>query len=71
MTADASLLIDSVEDVLRLPRALVAARSDGTATVEVWENGAAVSRDINIGLRGDVYVAVLDGLAEGDEVVGE
>jgi len=71
MTADASLLINSTKDVLRLPRALVAARSDGTATVEVWKNGRVVSRDIIIGLRGDVYIAVLDGLAEGDEVVGE
>ena len=71
MTADASLLIDRATDVLRLPRALVAARSDGTATVEAWENGRAVPRDITIGLRGDVYVAVLTGLAEGEEVVGE
>lgn len=71
MTADASLLIDSVQDVLRLPRALVAARSDGSATVEVWQNGTAVTRDITVGLRGDVYIAVLDGLAEDDEVVGE
>jgi hypothetical protein len=71
MTADASLVINSAEDVLRLPRALVAARSDGTATVSVWENGRVVSRDITVGLRGDVYIVVLDGLAEGDEVVGE
>ncbi|MCP4362366.1 MAG: HlyD family efflux transporter periplasmic adaptor subunit [Chloroflexi bacterium] len=71
MTADASLLIDSADDELRLPRALVAARSDGTATVEVWENGRSVPRDIAIGLRGDVYIVVLDGLHEGDEVVGE
>jgi multidrug efflux pump subunit AcrA (membrane-fusion protein) len=71
MTADASLLIERVEDVLRLPRALVASRSDGTATVEIWENGGIVPRDIQVGLRGDVYVAVLDGLEEGDELVSE
>ncbi len=71
MTADASLLIDSTADVLRLPRALVAARSDGTATVEVWQNGSSVPKDIQLGLRGDVFVAIVDGLAEGDEVVGE
>lgn len=71
MTADASLLIDRAEDVLRLPRALVAARADGTAAVEVWENGRSVPHDITTGLRGDVYIAVLDGLAEEDEVVGE
>jgi len=71
MTADASLLIDKADDVLRLPRALVAARSDGTATVDVWENGRSVPHDITLGLRSDVYIAVLDGLAEGDEVIGE
>jgi RND family efflux transporter MFP subunit len=71
MTADASLRIAGAGDVLRLPRALVAARSDGTATVEVWEDGRAVPREITTGLRGDVYLAVLAGLAEGEEVVGE
>ena len=71
MTADASLLIERADDVLRLPRALLVARSDGTASVKIWENGRSVSRDISIGLRGDVYIAVLDGLVEGDEVVGE
>lgn len=71
MTADASLLIDSATDTLRLPRALVAVRSDGMAVVDVWENGRIVSREISTGLRGDVYVAVLDGLREGAEVVGE
>ncbi len=71
MTADASLFIDSANDELRLPRALVAARSDGTATVKVWENGSSVSREIAVGLRGDVYIVVLDGLLDGDEVVGE
>lgn len=71
MTADAALLIDRAEDVLRLPRALVAARADGTATVEVWQDGRSISQDITTGLRGDVYVTLLTGLSEGDEVVGE
>lgn len=71
MTADASLLIDETTDVLRLPRALVATRSDGTATVEIWQNDTAVARDISVGLRGDVYITILDGLNEGDEVIGE
>jgi HlyD family secretion protein len=71
MTADASLLIDGAADVLRLPRALVAVRSDGTATVKVWEDGQAVAHEVTTGLRGDVYITILDGLAEGDEVVGE
>jgi hypothetical protein len=71
MTADASLLIDSAREVLRLPRALVPVRSDGSATVEVWQNGRSVPHEVTTGLRGDVFIAVLDGLDEGDEVVGE
>jgi HlyD family secretion protein len=71
MTVDASLLIDNAGDVLRLPRSLVATRSDGTATVNVWENGRSMPHEISTGLRGDVYVVVLEGLSEGDEVVGE
>ncbi|MEM7334280.1 MAG: HlyD family efflux transporter periplasmic adaptor subunit [Chloroflexota bacterium] len=71
MTADASLLIEKASGVLRLPRALVAARSDGTATVEVWRNGVISEQQISVGLRGDVFIVVLDGLSEGEEVVGE
>lgn len=71
MTADASLLIDQASDVLRLPRSLVARRSDGTATVTVWENDQPLEREITTGLRGDVYLTILSGLNEGDDIVGE
>ena len=71
MTADASVIIDQRTDVLRLPRALVRARSDGSATVTLWENGRRVARTIQTGLRGDVYVEVVEGLREGDQVVSE
>ena len=71
MTADASLLIESAEGVLRLPRALVASRADGSARVKVWDSGRAVVREIVTGLRGDVYVTIIEGLAEAEKVVGE
>ena len=71
MTADASIVIDRRADVLRLPRTLVRARSDGTAQIEVWQNGSIEKRTIETGLRGDVYVEILGGLDEGDEVVGQ
>jgi hypothetical protein len=54
-----------------LPRALVRARSDGTAQVKVWVGGQTESRTVSVGLRGDVYVGILEGLRLGDEVVGE
>jgi RND family efflux transporter MFP subunit len=71
MTVDASIVIDSRSDVLQLPRALVRARSDGTAQVKVWTNGQVEDRAIKVGLRGDVYVEILDGLREGEQVVGQ
>jgi multidrug efflux pump subunit AcrA (membrane-fusion protein) len=49
----------------------VRARSDGTAKVEVWANGQVEERTIQVGLRGDVYVEILDGLREGEQVVAQ
>jgi RND family efflux transporter MFP subunit len=71
MTIDASFIVDERADVLRLPRALVRARSDGTAVVPVWVNGRVEERSIQVGLRGDVYVEILSGLNEGDEAAAE
>jgi multidrug efflux pump subunit AcrA (membrane-fusion protein) len=71
MTADASIAIAQRSDVLRLPRALVRARSDSTAQVKVWANSQEENRSVKAGLRGDVYVEVLEGLSEGERVVGE
>jgi multidrug efflux pump subunit AcrA (membrane-fusion protein) len=70
MTADASIVIDKRTDVLRLPRSLVRARSDGSAEIEVWLEGHVEERTIQTGLRGDVYIEILEGLNEGDEVIG-
>jgi multidrug efflux pump subunit AcrA (membrane-fusion protein) len=71
MTADASLLVERERNVLRLPRALVTSRADGTATIEVWAGGRSMSKEIVTGLRGDVYVTVLEGLAQAELVVAE
>jgi HlyD family secretion protein len=71
MTADASIVVDSRQDVLRLPRALVRARSDGTATVQVWTGNEVEERAIQVGLRGDLYIEILDGIAQGEEVVAQ
>jgi HlyD family secretion protein len=71
MTADASIVVASRRDVLRLPRAMVRARADGTATIRVWIGSQAQDRTVQVGLRGDVYVEILDGLQEGEQVVAE
>jgi len=71
MTTDASIIIDNRTNVLVLPKAVVRARSDGTAQVYVWVNGKRETREIRIGLIGDLSVEVLEGLQEGDEVVAQ
>lgn len=71
MTSDAEIIIDERTNVLRLPRSLVKARTDGSATVEVWTGGQQVNRTIQTGLRGDAYIEIVDGLSEGDKVVGQ
>jgi multidrug efflux pump subunit AcrA (membrane-fusion protein) len=71
MTADASIVVAQRSDVLRLPRAIVRAGSGGTARVEVWSGGVAEERTVEIGLRGDVSVEIVSGLAEGERVVAD
>ena len=71
MTADASIIIARQTDVLRLPRAVARARTDGTAEIKVWREGQIETRNVKVGLRGDVYVQILEGLREGEEVLGQ
>lgn len=71
MTADAAIVIDRVDDVLRLPKALLRFTGGDSAEVQVWREGAAETRAVQVGLRGDVYVEIVDGLQEGEEVVGQ
>lgn len=71
MTADASIVIDAATNVLRLPRGLVQARSDGTAVLQLRQNGQTISRNIKVGLRGDVYIEITDGVDVDDAVIAE
>jgi multidrug resistance efflux pump len=71
MTADAVIVIERRQDVLRLPRAVVRAGEGDTATVQVWNGHEAEPREVRLGLRGDTYVEILSGLEEGEMVVGQ
>ncbi len=71
MTVDAQIIIASRKNVLVLPRALVRARADGTATVQVWVNDHIETRNIRVGLRGDQNIEILSGLSLGDQVVSQ
>jgi HlyD family secretion protein len=69
MTVDASIVIAKQSNVLRLPRALVRARSNGTGQVKVWVGDHTEDRTVKVGLRGDQYIEIVDGLSEGEQVV--
>ena len=69
MTVDGSILISKQLNVLRLPRALVHARSDGSAQIQVWNGRETETRTIKAGLRGDQYVEIVSGLSAGEQVV--
>jgi HlyD family secretion protein len=71
MTADGAIVVDERQDVLQLPRSMLPTRTDGTTEVEIWRDGRAEKRTIRVGLRGDVYAEIVDGLEEGDLVVGQ
>jgi multidrug efflux pump subunit AcrA (membrane-fusion protein) len=71
MTADASIITAIRENVLRLPKSLVRSRSDGTAMIQVWVDDQIQERRIQVGLRGDSYVEILNGLQVGDMIISE
>jgi HlyD family secretion protein len=71
MSVDISITIAGKKDVLRLPRSILHAKSDNTAQVNVWIDDHVESRSVKTGLRGDVYVEIVDGLDEGDLVVSQ
>jgi HlyD family secretion protein len=69
MTADASIVTAQVQDVLCLPRSVVRASSGDTASVKVWAGDQEVSREVQVGLRGDTNIEIRAGLSEGEQVV--
>ncbi|WP_326556293.1 HlyD family efflux transporter periplasmic adaptor subunit [Micromonospora sp. NBC_01796] len=76
-SANARVTIESVPGVLRVPATAVhLTGTDGTgggpATGEVrlrTPAGGTETRRVTVGVRGDQYAEITDGLAEGDEVV--
>ncbi|MFC0098879.1 efflux RND transporter periplasmic adaptor subunit [Micromonospora marina] len=66
-SAAVRIRIATVTDVLRVPAGAVRVRSDGSATVLLA--GAAEPRAVVTGVRGDQFVEIRSGLAEGDLVL--
>jgi RND family efflux transporter MFP subunit len=69
MTSDTAITIAKREGVLCLPRTVVRSSGSETTIVKVWDGFQEVEREITIGLRGDTYVEIVEGLTEGEQVV--
>ena len=69
--ADAAIIVARAEGVLRLPRALARTGSANTARVRVRTGDREEEREVEVGLRGDVYIEIAAGLREGEQVIGE
>lgn len=69
MNGDASISLDTKENVLTIP--LISIREkEGKSYVDVKNSeGQAVEREIELGLETDEYVEVISGLSESDEIV--
>jgi macrolide-specific efflux system membrane fusion protein len=71
MTASTTITVSKVDNALMLPSSAVASRGT-SASVQVAVNGDVKQTkavQVTIGLRGDTYVEIQSGLAEGDKVV--
>ncbi|SCG37474.1 efflux RND transporter periplasmic adaptor subunit [Micromonospora coxensis] len=66
-SAAVRIRIATVADVLRVPAAAVEVRPDGSGTVLLA--GAAEPRAVVVGVRGDQFVEIRSGLAEGDLIL--
>ncbi|WP_158632422.1 efflux RND transporter periplasmic adaptor subunit [Micromonospora sp. Llam0] len=70
-SAGVRIVVDEVADAVRVPITAVGQSSDGADIVVVPDGaGARQERVVTVGIRGDQYVEVTDGLVVGDEVVG-
>jgi len=70
MTANATILVEELADVLRLPTWIVRVDPDTGQTYVHRQVGDDVERvDVTLGVRHEGIVQVLDGLAEGDRAV--
>lgn len=69
MTTDAAITIARREGVLCLPRAVVRASGANTVNLKIWDGAQVISRQVEVGLRGDTYIEILSGLKAGEQVV--
>jgi multidrug efflux pump subunit AcrA (membrane-fusion protein) len=70
MFAQVSIVADEQVQALRAPASAVVER-DGQRSVFVVQDGLARLRPVKVGLSDGTMVEVIEGLAQGDEVVAQ
>lgn len=68
MTANVSIFLESREDVLLVPAKSVK-KSGGASFVYVIENGKPMRREVRVGWKQGLFIEIIEGLKEGDEVL--
>ena len=68
-TANVIVTTAAAIGVLYVPSAAVTAADDGVGTVTVRTAAGDIARSVETGLRGDLYIEIKSGLAEGDVVL--
>lgn len=68
MTAQVSIVLDGVEDVLTVPFGAVS-QGEGGTSVQVLAGDMPETRAVKTGLTDKVRIEILEGLAEGDAVI--
>jgi multidrug efflux pump subunit AcrA (membrane-fusion protein) len=67
-SATVAVVTASAQNVLYVPSTAVAQRTDTAGVVTVRSGGKDTRRTVHVGLRGDVFTEIRDGLTEADEV---
>ncbi|MFI1994015.1 efflux RND transporter periplasmic adaptor subunit [Actinoplanes sp. NPDC020271] len=68
-SAQVTVRVGTATDVLRVPSTAVHDISGGSGTVLLRNGSASSRRTVTVGLRGDQFTQVTDGLVAGDQVV--
>jgi len=68
MTANVSIFLESRKDVLLVPAKSVK-KSGGASFVYVIENGKPMRREVRVGWKQGLFIEIIEGLKEGDEVL--
>ena len=69
MTANLTIVVGETEDALLVPTLAIQQSDDGNVVILQDASGSTVVTPVQVGLSNGVYVEILRGLVEGDQVL--